>query len=84
MFEFSPTAFLLLPKHVDAVNAVIEHLLKESNVRNPGFALSQTLQCYCVVGNTICSKKEFKGVYITWTCFRDDMTFSIMACTFAM
>ena len=44
MFEFSPTAFL-----TDAVNAEIEHLLKESNIRKPGyfvFANTSMLLCW--------------------------------------
>ena len=38
------------------VRAEIEHLLRESNIRNPGLLIlfSQTHQCYCV-GGTICS-----------------------------
>ena len=38
-FEFSPTAFLLLTDryNVGAVNVGIEHLLKESSIRNPSY-----------------------------------------------
>ena len=41
MFEFSPTAFTLL------VQSMQKHLLKERNLRNPGYFVSQALQCYC-------------------------------------
>ena len=39
---------------MDAGHAEIEHLFKESYIRNPGYFVLQTLQCYCA-GSTICS-----------------------------
>ena len=44
-------------KYMGTVHAEIEHLLKESNIRNPDyfvFANTSVNQCYCV-GSTICS-----------------------------
>ena len=41
-------------KLMGAVHAEIEHLLKESNIRNHGYFVFANIQCYCV-GNTLCS-----------------------------